>query len=113
MTETSTMTLPLDWNEWRKEWRDWFAAHKADFKPTRKRFPGKNFLANETLGTWSVNRKIVELSELTFPNLSERDERGFLLNHDVRAIGITYGVGVDGSGSVVHSFEELERELGL
>lgn len=111
---TDKQGLPLDWDEWRKQWREWLRAHSASFKETRERFPGKNFLATEILGTWKVNGRTVELSEVTFPNLTDRDpQTGILKHYDVRAVGITYGIGVDGSGTVVHSFAELETELGL
>lgn len=109
MTEETIFTLPLDWNEWRAEWSGWRASHADNLKPARKFKPGKNFLADEILGTFKVNGRLVEISELTFPNLSERDERGFLIHKDVRAIGLTFEDG----GTVVHSFQELERELGL
>jgi hypothetical protein len=108
-----TEQLPLDWDEWRGQWQQWRLAHATDLRSTDRHFPGKNFLANEKLGTWKIKGRVVELSEVTFPNLTERDERGRLKIHDVRAIGITYGVGVDSAGTVVHSFAELERELGL
>lgn len=103
----------IDWDEWQNEWRGWKSAHAADLKPTRERFRGKNFLADDILGTWSVNGRTVELSEVVFPNLSERDENGRLKDYNVRAIGITYGIGAEGSGDVVHSFEELEDALGI
>lgn len=113
MPETTTHALPLDWNEWRKEWNEWLAAHRSQLRETSKRFKGKNFLADEKLGTWEVNGRIVEFSEFTFPNLTERDERGVLIHKDVRAIGLTFGIGLEGSGAVVHSFAELEEQLGL
>lgn len=109
MTEETIFTLPLDWDEWRRQWNEWRNSHSEILKPASKFKPGKNFLADEILGVYSVNGRLVEISELTFPNLSERDERGFLLRHDVRAIGLTFEEG----GTVVHSFEELERELGI
>lgn len=78
--------------------------------------PGKNFIADEVLGTWSVNGRNVELSEVTFPNLSERDENGRLKQFQVRYIGITFGTG-GGSDApdspLVSTFAELERELGI
>ena len=108
--DETTFTLPLDWNEWREEWGKWRERHSDSLKPARKFKPGKNFLADEILGVFEVNGRRVELSELTFPNLSERDERGMLIHKDVRAIGLTFD---DDETNVVHSFEELERELGL
>lgn len=110
------MAFPLDWDEWRKEWNAWKSDHADDLRPTSFRFPGKNFLADEILGTWSINGRNVELSEVRFPNLSERDERGSLKHFDVRGIGITFGTaaGSDAPDNpVVHSFAELEHELGI
>jgi hypothetical protein len=109
--EVKTYTLPLDWDEWRNEWSEWLTANRHRLGETRERFPGKNFLADERLGTWKVNGRLVELSEVTFPNLTERDDEGRLIRETVRGIGITYGIGADAAGAVVHSFHELEREL--
>lgn len=111
--QSTTERFPLDYYEWRKQWDDWRQQHAADLKPTSKRFEGKNFLADDVLGTWRINGRTVELSEVVFPNLSERDENGQLIREDYRRIGITYGIGVDGAGAVVGSFAELEQELGL
>jgi len=99
----------LDWNEWRREWRDWSAAHADRMAPTRSPFQGKNFLADEVLGVWKVNGRTVELSEMTFPNLGERDERGALIHKDVRRIGVTF----QDETAVVGSFAKLEEVLGL
>lgn len=103
--------FPTDWNEWWKVWTAWKRHH--DLLPTSYRFPGKNLLADEVLGTFSINGRNVELSEVTFPNLSERDENGRLRDHRVRMVGITFGIGVDQAGAVATTFAELERELGL
>lgn len=102
--------FPLDWDEWRSQWIDWLAAHR-ELLPTRQQIPGKNFLADEILGTYRLpSGRMVELSEITFPNLQERDaETGVLLHYEVRAIGLTWVD--DRSGTVVHSFPELEEAL--
>jgi hypothetical protein len=111
--QTETTGFPLDWNEWRKEWNEWREAHADALKTTRERFPGKNFLATEKLGTWNIGGRIVEMSEMTFPNLTERDESGRLKRYDIRGIGLTFGVGVAGEGDVVHSWDELNEALGI
>jgi len=118
MQDTATTGLPLDWDEWRKEWKAWKSAHEDDLRPIgamRSAFPGKNFLADEVLGVWKVNGRAVELSEVVFPNLSERDAAtGRLIEKRIRSIGITFdGVGTKGTGAVVGSFAELENALGL
>ena len=105
MSETE---FPVDWNEWNKEWQRWKRAHRADLRATRERFEGKNLLADDVLGTWDINGRTVELSEVTFPDFGSRDS-----SRRFRAVGITYGTGVDGAGTVVHSWRELERALGI
>lgn len=106
--------FPIDYDEWVAEWETWKHENSAYLKPTSVRFPGKNFLADEVLGTWEVNGRVVELSVVIFPNFNERDENGRILDFRVRHIGITYGVGVDfDGGGVVNSFEQLEKELGI
>jgi hypothetical protein len=102
--------FPLDYDDWRAEWSVWLARHR-ELRPVRKAIPGKNFLADEILGTFKLpDDRSVELSELTFPNLSERDpQTGRLLQHELRAVGLTWVD--DRRGTVVHSFAELEHEL--
>lgn len=107
--QDKTEPFPLEWNAWREQWAAWLAEQReaGTLRPTSFRFPGKNFLADEVLGTWSVNGRNVELSEVTFPALGERPRR------DVRYVGVTYGTGADADGAVVPTFAELERELGI
>lgn len=117
----STMTdkeipFPIDWNEWKTLWDAWKLEHADRLRPTSFRFPGQNLLADEKLGTFSINGRNVELSEVTFPNLSERDENGRLKSHRVRYVGITFGTGAGTDAPdnpVVGTFADLERELGL
>lgn len=125
-TYTRNDTFPIGWDEWRKEWSEWLHAGQkpnTHYRPGlnhygRSPFPPKNFLADEVLGVFRIGSKIVELSEITFPNLSERDESGRLIEKRVRMVGITYWVnngekeGTE-SGGVVSSFAELEAALGL
>lgn len=113
--EQTTTGFPLDWDEWRAEWRDWLAAHRGQLRPTKVRFPGKNFLADDILGVWEIAGRVVELSEVVFPNLDERDPAtGRLLDHQVRMVGLTFmGHGGIEAGPVVHSFAELEDALEL
>jgi len=108
-TETRNEALPLDYFAWRREWRKWEETNAARMTRTRSPFQDKNFLADAILGTWKVNGRVVELSEMTFPNLTERDDRRELIRKDVRGIGITW----QDDTAVVGSFAELERTLGL
>lgn len=106
-------TFPLDWDQWRKLWTEWLVVNEPKMKRVAKAFPGKNFLANEILGTWIVGGKLFELSEVVFPNLEDRDpQTGRLLEGDKRRIGVTFREG-DGKDIVVGSFEDLERVIGL
>lgn len=109
---TATDRLPLDWDEWRSEWSQWRTAHEAQLVDVRRSpFQGKNFLADEVLGVWKVNGRVVELSSVTFPNLSERDpETGRLLDTRNRLFGVTFA---DGETAVVGTFAALEEILGL
>jgi hypothetical protein len=91
------MSLPINWDDWRAEWSAWLAEHR-ELAPVRKAIPGQNLMADEILGTYRLpDGRTVELSEVTF-----LDERG---------VGLTWVD--DRSGNVVHSFDELEAELGL
>lgn len=107
-----TAPLPAEWNTWCALWTDWFAEQTTAgvLQPTPYRFPGTNFMADEVLGTWSVNGRNVELSEVTFPSLGERPRR------TVRYIGVTFATGRTSGGSgvaLVETFADLERELGI
>jgi hypothetical protein len=118
MTDTAQTIFTLDWDEWQKEWHTWIA-HHPELTRTRKVIPGKNFLADEIIGTFRLpNGRIVELSEVTFPNLVDHDPKTGMLTHDyVRGIGLTWTndlsgkISEDKRGIVVHSFTELEAEL--
>jgi hypothetical protein len=117
--------FPTDWREWHTLWQQWESSQNI-LRPTSYKFPGgKNFLADEVLGVWALKlpdgtARNVELSEVTFPNLSERDEAGRLIRKTVRGVGITYA---DASGryvpsdlgpernNVVNTFADLEAEL--
>lgn len=105
-----TERLPLDWNEWETMWRDWLTTNGEHLHETRRRFPGQNFLAVDYLGTWRVGSEIVEMAAVIFPNLSERDENGRLLDTHHRFIGLTFEWR---DPCVVASFAELEQQIGL
>lgn len=107
----ATSTLPMDYNEWRSEWREWREAHAAQLIDVRRSpFKGKNFLADEVLGVWKVNGRTVELSSVTFPNFEDRDpDTGRLLEGYKRRIGVTFEDDTD----VVDTFAQLEKVLGL
>lgn len=104
-------TFPLSWDEWRHQWD----AYEATSGLRRSRTnpwtdKSKNFLADDVLGVYRAsNGRIVELSEVTFPNLSERDENGNLIHDNRRYIGFTFD---DGYTGLVRSFAELELEIG-
>ena len=109
-TMNRTDPLPTDWNLWRSVWAEWLTDKRStgQVRPTSWRFPGRNFLADEVLGTFSINGRNVELSEVTFPSLGERPAR------TIRYVGVTFGTGaeVDG-GAVVSTLAELDKVLGL
>lgn len=106
-------TFPLEWQQWSDEWRSWILRHSTVLQPAAKAIPGQNFLADEIIGTFRLpSGRVVELSEVTFPNLEKRDPTtGRLLDFRVRGVGITWAD--DRTGDVVHSFRELEVTLGL
>jgi hypothetical protein len=106
--------FPIDWDRWTRDWTVWLRRH-PELEPARSAIPGKNFLADEVLGTFKVRRGTVELSAVTFPNLEERDAAtGRLLDHHVRMVGLTWvKEGGPRENVVVGSFAELETALGL
>ena len=105
--------LPIDWNEWQKQWGDWRDTHLSRLPRSKYAWPPKNFMADAILGRWIINGREVELSEVTFPNLEQPPYRAEM----TRGIGVTYGepdaTGTTTAGPVVWSFEELEAELGI
>jgi hypothetical protein len=106
--------FPTDWNEWRAEWREWIGEQTAAGRLTRTsyRFPGRNFMADEILGTYGIPRgdgtgRNVELSEVLWT-----------VGESVRYVGITYGEGGQrytpsetGGNNLPATFAELETEL--
>lgn len=114
---SSSDPFPLDWNEWRTQWNEWRDNAHGLNHYSHNPFPPKNFLADEVLGVFRVGANIVELSEVTFPNLSDRDENGRLIDRRDRYVGITYWIGGETqgceSGGIVSSFAQLETALGL
>jgi hypothetical protein len=108
-------SFPIDWNEWSAAWHQWLTAHADKLGPTLTRFPGKNVLADEVLGTFEIEGRTVELSEVTFPNLSERDEREILKNERHRFVGICWEKDAQDSreSALAENFDELERLLGI
>ena len=110
-TDTRTDALPLDWDKWRTEWADWLQRNQGEMHYLRSSpFKGKNFLADQILGVWRISGRTVELCEMTFPNLEDRDERGMLIREERRRIGVTFA---DGETAVVGSFAALEKVLGI
>lgn len=101
MTDTDT-DFPVEWDVWRAAWREWFDAHKEHFKPTSFRWPGHNFLADDRLGTWSVNGINVELNDVTFS-----------IGETRRYIGGVMGGSVSPHTFLASSFDELEKVLGI
>lgn len=110
------MAFSVDWNEWRKEWNEWRQTYRLN--TVRSPFPNKNMLADEVIGTYQVitvkgGKLVVELSEVTFPNLSDRDpQTGRLLDTRHRYVGLAWWK--DGgivNGGLAETFEELEQLL--
>ena len=105
--------FPMDWDEWVRAWAQWKYAHRTRMEDVPKAIPGKNFLADEIIGTYKIDGRIVELSGVTFPNLSERDPKtGRLLDHYNRFVGVTFK-GHDGEQPLAANFKQLEEALGL
>lgn len=109
MTAT-TKPFPLDWDQWRDQWMQWRGDHPEIARARKNPFRGKNFLADDVLGVYRINGRTVELSEVTFPNLSDRDDNGNLIRGNFRYIGATFE---DGATDLARSFADLERILGL
>ena len=110
-----TDTFPIDWTEWRGQWGQWMGQHAAKFHQPSLRAPGKNFLADDILGTWEIHYvdqsgRAVELSEVTMPDFSKSYGAD-----RIRFVGVTWvdGNGETEAGGVVSSFAELEEVLGL
>lgn len=92
--------FPVDWNEWKSEWHRWEANNVNRLLPSNHYFGPMNVLADAVLGTYKVNGRDVELSEVVFS-----------MGEAKRMIGITFS---DGNGNtVVDSFRELESVLGI
>lgn len=109
---TTTNPFPTDWTVWNAEWKEWKARHAKFLLRTSLRAPGKNFLADDVLGTWGLAslERAVELSEVTMPDFG----KGYGADR-VRFVGITW-VNADGtteSGGVVGTFDDLDRALGF
>ena len=101
--------FPTDWNVWREQWRFWISQH-PELVPIRKAIPGQNFLSDEIIGTYRLpTGRAVELNEVTFPNLEERDESGRLIDRTNRFVGLVFAD--DRSGSLAANFAELEEAL--
>jgi hypothetical protein len=103
-TTTETTMFPADWNEWRSMWNEWKSAHAL--KSSRKRIAGKNFLADEVLGTFEINGQAFELSEVTFPGFGAED-RG----KTFRYVGISWWDegNKNVNGGLVTTFADLDE----
>lgn len=101
--------FPLDWDEWERRFTTWADA----FGLKRSRLRIRNFMADEIMGTYELRGRVVELAAVTFPNLTERDDRGRLIEKRDRFVGITWrGELASGTnGGLVSSFDELEAAL--
>ena len=119
-THDRNARFPVDWSEWRPLWDAWITEQLETGQLTRSsyRFPPANFLADEVLGVYGVRGpngtgRAVELSEVTFPDLSESaSKRG--RPSMARYVGVTFGSGSGTeSGGIASTFGELERALGL
>lgn len=101
--------FPIDWDDWRGQWKLWLARHleAGTVRRSSYRYPAPNFFADEVLGSFRIADRNVELSEVTFPALDGTRETR-------RYVGVTYGQasGLE-SGGIHETFAELEAELGL
>lgn len=99
----ATDPFPMDFNEFMRDWREWYGARKEEFQPSSWRWPAKNIMADEVLIQKDRNEQHIELSTGVF--------------FDARFIGITFSDGVRGrwtpENPTVHSWVELEKELGI
>ena len=119
MTEDRTDTFPMNWDEFEAQWNAWLAdrMENDELRRTSFRIPGRNFMADEVMGTFHVigvdrtheSGRHVEITTFRFPALGERPRR------DVRHIGLTFSRGGDNreAGPVVSSWAELDEALGL
>lgn len=115
----TTTTFPMDWDEFDNQFTAWFVGHlRSDrLRRTSFRIPGKNFMADEVMGTYHVagpdgsheSGRNVEIATFVFPALGERPHR------DERCIGLTFSRGGDDreASPVVRSFAELDEALGF
>lgn len=108
--------LPIDWDKWRRVWDEYRRDLERRYGVRRgvdgDPFPGKNMLADELLGLWTVGQPggehPVELSEVTFPAFGKR-----WTGERVRYIGVTIdGVGLEGRSELAATLEELDQILG-
>lgn len=96
--------LPVDWNDWRKDWHSWRASTPGLISTIRPEgYPkDKNFLADEVLGWFRCPNGIVELSEVVFR-----------IYEPERYIGYAFSPHLEGETGVVCTFHQLEQVLGL
>lgn len=106
----TTTELPMDWNQWRAMWEEWRGGFESRWAVRRgvtgNPFPGKNMLADEILGTWTLGEPGTDGTRLRPVELSEATFMGR------RIIGVTVdGVGTAGQGTTVSTFAELDDVL--
>lgn len=106
----TTTELPMDWNQWRAMWDEWREGFETRAGVRRgvagNPFPGKNMLADEILGTWTLGEPGTDGTRLRPVELSEATFMGR------RIIGVTVdGVGTAGQGTTVSTFAELDNVL--
>lgn len=108
--------FPVEWTEWRAVWEAWSADQREDglLGASSYRFPEPNFLADEVIGVFTLRSAgregPVELSEVTFPDLSG----GKRPRQTLRYVGVTFGEGAGHvDGGLAASFAELEAILGI
>lgn len=108
--------FPIDWNEWNALWHEWAdeqlrLRHFKHVDPRVVTLPKhKNMLADAVLDYWEINGLIVELSDVTMPDFSDR----YGGDRSRRYVGITYfdkDGNMVGNGNVVDTFDELAAEL--
>lgn len=112
---SDTPTLPIDWDAWRTELHDWLAEHPEVHAVSKRGTPfygvDRNLMADKVIGLFRLpSGRIVELSEVTFPDLTQPAYRA----DKIRYVGVTFdGPGAESSGGLYGSWTALAAALGL
>jgi hypothetical protein len=94
-------TFPVDWNEFREQWRDWKARNVGTrYQRSSWNFGPKNFCADEVLCKVMLPSCHAELSEVTFT-----------IGKTTRYIGLTFRSSTRNETALVDNWADLERLL--